>query len=101
MLTSAPDARRASHSPLPLEFARIKMASRDVEPFPPLQTEQPKKESRSLGKSGSVRRRKSSGLGAELPGDTSVPAFATLGSPPATPIEPTVCVAVGMDKLRC
>ncbi|KAF2659784.1 longevity assurance proteins LAG1/LAC1 [Lophiostoma macrostomum CBS 122681] len=34
-----------------------------------------------------VRRRKSSGLGAELVGDQDVPAFATLASPPRTPIE--------------
>lgn len=67
------------------------MSSGDVEPFPALQTEISKKDGRS-GKSGLVRRRKSSGLGAELPGDTGVPAFATLGSPPATPTEPTVCL---------
>jgi acyl-CoA-dependent ceramide synthase len=76
------------------------MASSDVEPFPPLQTEQSTKQSRT-GKSGSVRRRKSTGLGAELPGDTSVPAFATLGSPPATPTEPTVCAAAAAGELRC
>ncbi|KAF1969105.1 LAG1-domain-containing protein [Bimuria novae-zelandiae CBS 107.79] len=65
------------------------MVSGDVEPFPPLQTDHLSKDKRGNGKNGTVRRRKSSGLGAELPGDTSVPAFATLGSPPATPTEPT------------
>jgi len=89
MITSAPMAESAAHSPLPAAFERIKMASHDVEPFPPLQSNFGPKESRNgtLAK----RRRKSSGLGAELPGDTNVPAFATMGnSPPTTPTETTV-----------
>lgn len=79
-------------------------SARDVEPFPPLLSD----ESRSEAQSGQGRsesdtktrgRRKSSGLRAELPGDTNVPAFATLGSPPATPTEPSVCLLV-QDTVR-
>ncbi|KAF2687005.1 longevity assurance proteins LAG1/LAC1 [Lentithecium fluviatile CBS 122367] len=63
------------------------MASADVEPFPPLQNGFSKKN--VVRKEGMLRRRKSSALGGELPGDNDVAAFATLGkgSPPASPTE--------------
>lgn len=88
MMTSAPTASHAFHSPLPPQFSRVKMAPSDVEPFPPLNDKFAKKEGHKGGKT--VRRRKSSGLGAELFGDNDVAAFATLGSGvlPATPTEP-------------
>lgn len=92
MKTSGPpDAAPSSHSPLPPQFARVKMASAEMEPFPPLQKQFSKQN--IARKEGGLRRRKSSTLGAELPGDNDVAAFATLGkgSPPASPTEPTVC----------
>jgi acyl-CoA-dependent ceramide synthase len=66
------------------------MASAEIEPFPPLHNgfskpHVPQKER-------ALRRRKSSTLGGELPGDSDVAALATLskGSPPASPTELTV-----------
>lgn len=44
-----------------------------TEPFPPLNGAVPKTEGGSIAR----RRRKSSGLGADLPGDVDVPSFAT------------------------
>lgn len=66
------------------------MASAEVEPFPPLQSHLSKQT--VARREGTLRRRKSSMLGAELPGDNDVAAFATLGkgSPPASPTEATV-----------
>jgi acyl-CoA-dependent ceramide synthase len=66
------------------------MASAEIEPFPELQNHFSKKN--VAKKEGTLRRRKSSTLGAELPGDNAVAAFATLGkgSPPASPTE-SVC----------
>ncbi|PSN66271.1 LAG1-domain-containing protein [Corynespora cassiicola Philippines] len=65
------------------------MAPSDVEPFPPLNPQLARKESHNGN--GTVKRRKSSGLGGELPGDSAVPSFATSGraSPPATPTRPS------------
>ncbi|KAF2015064.1 longevity assurance proteins LAG1/LAC1 [Aaosphaeria arxii CBS 175.79] len=63
------------------------MAQSDLEPFPPLSPQPvPQKGKKS---SGNVRRRKSSGLGGELPGDSDVAAFATLSTRPQTPSTPT------------
>jgi acyl-CoA-dependent ceramide synthase len=69
------------------------MASAEMEPFPPLQNQFAKQT--AARKEGVMRRRKSSALGAELPGDSDVAAFATLakGSPPASPTELTVRLA--------
>jgi hypothetical protein len=64
--------------------------AKDTEPFPPLNGSH-EKEMKSA-KSGSVRRRKSSGLGGELPGDSDAPALATMATPPATPTESSVCL---------
>lgn len=62
------------------------MAKSDLEPFPPLvgtTTSATKENQTAHGKV--QRRRKSSALGGELPGDSDVAAFATLRSPPMTP----------------
>jgi len=100
MKTSGPPADASSpHSPLPPQFARVKMASAEMEPFPPLQNHFSKQT--VVRKEGALRRRKSSALGAELPGDSDVAAFATLskGSPPASPTELAVCLAAGSGAM--
>lgn len=90
MMTFSPISVRKEHSPLPQGFYNVKMASAETEPFPVLQNNFSKKDARSNG--STTRRRKSSALGAESVGDTDVAAFATLGSPPATPVENSVCI---------
>jgi hypothetical protein len=65
------------------------MAS-DLEPFPPLQGSGPYARKENQQTHGEVRRRKSSALRDELPGDSEVAAFATLRSPPLTPTEQSV-----------
>ncbi|PVH97763.1 acyl-CoA-dependent ceramide synthase [Periconia macrospinosa] len=74
-----------SHSPLPSEFRRVKMASAELDNIVTSQKSSSKTQNGSNGKVG--RRRNGSVLGAELPGDSDVAAFSTLGSPPATPTE--------------
>lgn len=79
------------------------MAKSDLEPFPPLAgttTSSATKENH-LAHGKVQRRRKSSALGGELPGDSDVAAFATLRSPPLTPTtEYAVRRASGAFTLR-
>jgi hypothetical protein len=68
------------------------MSKSDVEPFPPLQGLVHSSRSDKHKTHGKVRRRKSSALGGELPGDSGVPSLASLTTPPPTPTEYAVCV---------
>lgn len=69
------------------------MSLDDVEPFPELHDFGPSTRSNNYTTHGKVRRRKSSALGGELPGDSDVAAFATLVTPPVTPTTETpVCI---------
>ncbi|KAF2122583.1 TLC domain-containing protein [Lophiotrema nucula] len=63
------------------------MAYKDTEPFPPLNG--PAVRTSQQNGSAARRRRKSSGLGGELPGDNEAPALSTLGS--GTVAEAPVC----------